>query len=90
MVLEVISPSSEKKDEDLQAMYYVAGIVEYWVVDARTEHVRFDILRRGPSGFVAMEPENGRIKSEVFGRSFQLLKGADPLGNPTFELDVAE
>lgn len=90
MVLEVVSDSSEGKDADFRDLYYAAGVTEYWVVDARGGEPRFDILRRGPRGFVATPRRNGRLRSAVFGRTFQLLADTDPLGNPTFTLDVSE
>lgn len=89
MVLEVASESSEAKDKDLRDLYFAAGVTEYWMVDVRGNEPRFEILRRGPRGFVATPRRNGRLRSAVFGRTFQLLSGTDPLGNPTYTLDVA-
>jgi Uma2 family endonuclease len=90
MVLEVISASSEKKDEDLKDMYYAAGITEYWVVDARSQGVKFDIYRRGAAAFEVRPAEGKSVTSVVFGRSFQLARSTDPLGNPTFTLEVSQ
>jgi Uma2 family endonuclease len=90
MVLEVTSDSSATKDLDLRELYYAAGIKEYWVVDARGAELRFDILRRGPKGFVTAARRQGQVRSAVFGRSFQVLTDNDPLGNPTFLLHVSE
>lgn len=90
MVLEVASDSSEAKDANLRDLYFAAGVTEYWVVDARGTAVRFDILRRGPRGFVTTPRRNGRLRSAVFGRTFQLLADTDPLGNPTFRLGMSE
>jgi Uma2 family endonuclease len=90
MVLEVVSDSSETKDEELRELYYAAGVGEYWMVDARGPALRFDILRRGPRGFVTTARRSGRVRSAVFGRSFQLMTDSDPLGNPSFTLDVSE
>lgn len=90
MVLEVASESFEIKDENLRDLYFAAGVSEYWIVDARGVEPRFDILRRGPRGFVATPRRNGRLRSAVFGRTFQLLAETDPLGNPVFTLDMSE
>ena len=90
VVLEVASDSSESKDADLRELYFAAGVAEYWLVDARGAEPRFDILRRGPRGFVTTPRRNGRLRSAVFGRTFQLLADTDPLGNPVFTLDVSE
>src|SRR5438067_8034355 len=54
MTLEVVSAESVKKDtEILRELYWRAGVTEYWLVDARREPLRFDILRRTARGYVA-------------------------------------
>ncbi|MBX9580676.1 MAG: Uma2 family endonuclease [Gemmataceae bacterium] len=89
MVLEVVSDSSEKKDNQvLREAYWEAGIPEYWLVDARGEDVEFDILQHGPKGYKAARKSGGWAKSAVFGKSFKLTRGDDPNGNPEFTLEV--
>lgn len=89
MVLEVVSDSSEKKDNQvLREAYWAAGIPEYWLVDARGEEVEFDLLQHGPKGYRAARKVGGWAKSAVFGKSFRLVKAADPNGNPEFTLEV--
>jgi hypothetical protein len=88
MVLEVTSDQSVQKDLRLEQKYFAAGVVEYWRVDARGEQVKFDILARGPKGFVAVARQDGCVKSAVFDRAFQLVRSTDQLGNPTFTLEV--
>jgi Uma2 family endonuclease len=90
MVLEVVSPSTVRKDTaDLVELYYLAGITEYWLVDARGEQLRFDIFRRGVSGYEKSPVnESGWVASEVFGRSFRLTRNKDEVGDPRFALDV--
>ena len=89
MVLEVVSDSSEKKDnQTLREAYWEAGIPEYWLVDARGDDIEFDILKRGPKGYTATRKAGGWVKSAVFGRSFRLTRGTDRGGNPRFTLDV--
>ncbi|MBO0697096.1 MAG: Uma2 family endonuclease [Zavarzinella sp.] len=90
MILEIASDHSVPKDERLEGKYFAAGVREYWRVDARGEQIRFDILSRGPKGFVPVPSRNGRVKSAVFGRSFRLVTVTDPLGNPTYTLDVSD
>ena len=76
MVLEVVSKRSVKKDlEELRRAYWEAGIGEYWLVDARAEPVRFDILRHTARGYTAARKVDGWLKSAVFGRSFRLSAG---------------
>ena len=87
MVLEVVSPRSEKKDtEVLPKLYHKAGISEYWLVDVRGDNRRFDILLRRRGGYVAARKSSGWQTSKVFGRSFRLVEGRDRLGSPEFTL----
>ncbi len=89
MVLEVISRSSVHKDTVvlLQA-YWEAGIREYWLVDARKEPLRFDILRHTPKGYVATRKQAGWLKSAVFGKSFRLTQQTGADGYPDYTLTV--
>jgi Uma2 family endonuclease len=90
MTLEVVSDTSVHKDTvDLPELYWRAGVSEYWLVDAREEAVAFTILKRGRKGYVAVRPQkSGWLKSTVFGRSFRLARGSDPLGGAQFTLEV--
>jgi Uma2 family endonuclease len=89
IVVEVVSDSSEEKDMiDLRQAYWKAGIAEYWLVDARYADVKFDLLKRGPKGYVATRKQAGWLRSEVFDRSFRLARQDDPLGNPVYSLEV--
>ena len=89
MVLEVVSKSSVKKDtEILFEAYWEAGIGEYWLVDARSDAIAFDIYKRGPKGFVATRKQAGWLKSVAFGKSFKLTRENDEQGNPEFTLHV--
>jgi Uma2 family endonuclease len=89
MVLEVVSVTSVEKDlQQLPRLYYRAGIPEYWRVDPRGGRMRFEILRRGPRGYVSTRKRGGWVKSGVFGRSFRLTQRTGPDGHPEFTLDV--
>jgi Uma2 family endonuclease len=89
MILEVLSASSEQKyTVTLRRLYWEAGIQEYWLVDARGDRLDFTILRHGPRGYVAVRKQAGWIKSEVFGKSFRLVRGTDDLGHPVYTLEV--
>jgi Uma2 family endonuclease len=89
MVLEVVSASSVEKDYDLlRKAYWEAGIREYWLVDARKEPLKFDILRHTPRGYAAARKQDGWMKSAVFGKSFKLTQGKDDVGDPEFTLSV--
>ena len=89
MVLEVVSDSSETKDnKTLREAYWEAGILEYWLVDAREEEIAFDILRRGPKGYTPTRKAGGWVKSVVFGKTFRLTRQLGPQSHPQFTLDV--
>jgi Uma2 family endonuclease len=89
MVLEVVSPSSVQKDtEILREVYWDLGIDEYWLVDARGEHLEFDILRRGAKGYAQVRKSGGWLRSSVFGLSFRLTRRTNEMGHPEFTLAV--
>jgi len=89
MVLEVVSPSSEDKDAiTLRALYWQAGIAEYWLVDARGARPMLEILRHTDEGYVSVRKAGGWVKSAVFGRSFRLTEESDALGHPEYTLAV--
>lgn len=90
MVLEVVSDSSVKKDTvDLRALYWKAGVSEYWLVDARGSELKFWLLKRNGKGYAETRRQaEGWVKSAVFGKAFRLVQGKDRLGNPRFTLEV--
>jgi Uma2 family endonuclease len=89
MVLEIVSKSSVRKDNViLRKAYWKAGIPEYWIVDARSEPLRFDILRRGAKGYEAIRKSAGWVKSSVFGKSFKLTQERNAMGHPDYTLEV--
>ncbi len=89
MVLEVMSDSSVTKDLDvLHQAYALAGIREYWLVDAREESLRFEIYRLTRKGYAAGRKQDGWIKSAVFGKSFHLVEERDASDNPKYKLEV--
>ena len=53
LVVEVLSDSSMAKDSlRLFQKYYEAGVLEYWLVDARGDDLLYQVYRRGKSGYV--------------------------------------
>ena len=87
VVLEVVSRSSVEKDtEVLRQAYATAGVREYWLVDARGDAVKFEVLRLGRGRFAAVRKQAGWVRSEAFARWFRLERqdGAD--GYPEFTL----
>ena len=90
MVLEVVSDSSEEKDlVDLRTLYWKAGVDEYWLVDARTEDVRFEVLRRTAAGYSSTRKQaGGWVRSDLFDASFHLVKLENRAGRPNYKLEV--
>lgn len=88
LVVEVISPSSVKKDtERLFDAFQKAGVREYWIVDARQTSSRFLLYQNGPDGFVLSEPdEQGFRSSIVLGRHVRLDRTNDEHGLPVHRL----
>jgi Uma2 family endonuclease len=90
MTLEVISPSSVGKDTILlRDRYYRAGVSEYWLVDARWDDLRFDILQRTSTLYEPVEPVDGWLNSSVFARKFRLDRQLDRFGLWVYTLHVA-
>lgn len=89
MVLEVVSDSSVRKDTVVLAQAYdVAGIREYWLVDARRGQLTFQIYRRQARGFTPARLQGGWLKSAVFGKSFRLIQRTGATGHPDFRLEM--
>ena len=61
---------------------------EYWLVDGRKEPLSFEILRYTAKGYVSTRKQQGWLKSAVFGKSFRLIQGTDPFGDPQYTLEV--
>ncbi len=90
-MLEILSPSSRRKDSKLlREAYFKAGIPEYWLVDALGEAVDLQILVAGKDGYVAVESQNGWLASPTFGCSFRLTREKDEDGFWQYTLHVQE
>ena len=89
IVLEVVSPSSVKKDTFvLRRLYWLAGVGEYWLVDARGKEPRFDLLRRGRSDWAPSRRRAGWLTSGILGKSVRLSVKPDELGYAEYTLEV--
>ena len=85
--MEIVSDSSVKKDTVvLKEKCAIAGVREYWLVDARDPEPRFEIWRLHEGTYHVTTSDDGWVASGVFGKAFKLQKGADPLGHPFYEL----
>lgn len=89
LVLEVVSPTSARKDTvTLRDLYWIAGIREHWLVDARGDAPRFDILSHTAEGYAPVPAQEGWLWSEVLQREFRFTQHLDPLGHPRYSLAV--
>jgi Uma2 family endonuclease len=80
-VMEVVSDSSVREDtRQLRIAYHAAGIPEYWLIDARGEEIRFEILWHTEAEYVAAPEKNGWHESRVFKRKFRLQRRRGRLG----------
>lgn len=87
LVVEIVSDSSERKDLSiLPDQLFAAGVKEYWLIDARGEHPFLDIFRRGPIGFLKVPIRSKKVRSSVFGCSFQLTRTINRRGRPKYRL----
>jgi Uma2 family endonuclease len=81
MVLEIVSPSSVRKDKNLlPTLYHKAGIREYWLVDVRRDEIQFDLFRHTPEGYVSAAEVEGWRMSDVFSRQFRIERTTSPVG----------
>lgn len=77
-VLEIVSPSSIKKDKVLlRKAYYESGIGEYWLIDALRDQVEFEILVPGDKEYEPVPPQDGWLASPTFGKRFKLEREKD-------------
>jgi Uma2 family endonuclease len=90
-ILEVVSPTSVRKDKTiLRGAYFRAGVAEYWLIDALGDNVEFEILVPGQNEFVAVAAQNGWLASPTFGCSFRLTRKKDEDGFWLYTLHVQE
>jgi Uma2 family endonuclease len=80
-VLEIMSDSSVKKDKKkLRLAYWRAGILEYWLVDAREPQISFQILHWRKKGYGADQAKGGWQRSRVFQQHFRLSRAMSRMG----------
>jgi len=90
-ILEIVSPSSAKKDKELlRKAYFQAGIREYWLIDALSGEIVFQLLLRGENGYVAVESQEGWLNSPTFDRQFRLKREEDEDGYWLYTLHMCE
>jgi Uma2 family endonuclease len=89
LVVEILSDSSVRKDLTvLRDAYFRARIPEYWLIDARGEDVRFEILSLGSDGYEARSASGAPQRSDVLGRVFRLERRRNRAGRWSYDLSV--
>ena len=88
LVVEIVSRSSVYKDtKALPPLYFAAGVLEYWLIDARGGAIDFRLKARGDDGWRDTEPDgDGYYPSEVLGGSFRLIRELNRVGGFRYEL----
>jgi Uma2 family endonuclease len=90
-VLEIVSPSSIKKDtKELREAYYEAAISEYWLVDVLGDRIQFDILLRGATGFEEAPKSDSWTWSPTFSHNFRLTREIDVDGLWQYTLEIKD
>lgn len=85
LVVEIVSPSSVRKDtEVLRELYAKAGVAEYWLIDARTANPKMELLSLTPEGYRPAPTTDLGHTSSVLSRDVRLDQETDPLGNPRY------
>jgi Uma2 family endonuclease len=92
LVVEIVSDRSVTKDTvRLPVAYWRAGVLEYWLMDARGEDLLFRLHHRGPTAyFPAPADAEGFQYSAVFQRWFRLTRRRDHQGGWAFDLEHVE
>jgi Uma2 family endonuclease len=90
LVVEIASDASvSKATRRLPPAYHAAGVTDLWIVDARVQPLVFQVFRRGPQEYDAVEPQSdGWVESPVLIRQVRLLVHATPRGTPRYDLEV--
>jgi Uma2 family endonuclease len=90
LVVEIVSDSSVRKDLiALRERYARAGIPEYWIIDARADAIRFEILLLGEDGYAPMAPSGQPQPGPLLDRTFELTRAKSRIGTWTYTLSTA-
>jgi Uma2 family endonuclease len=89
VVVEILSDSSVRKDlVRLPPLYAAAGVPELWRVDARQEHLRFEILALAMDGYVRVKPDaRGWTRSPRLNHRFRLVRHPVRPGREGYRLE---
>ncbi len=88
LVVEIVSPSSVKKDNvRLKKAYFECGIPEYWLIDARGAKLNFTLFERGEKEYQPVKADADEYMfSPLFARAFRLVRTPHPLVGFRYQL----
>jgi Uma2 family endonuclease len=88
LVVEIVSDTSARKDKKLlRDAYHLAGIREFWLVDA-SEQLSFQILRWTPASYQESAHDGEPQPSEVLGAVFALSRAKNRLDRWRYRLAI--
>lgn len=89
LVVEIVSPSSVRKDtEILRELYANAGVAEYWLIDARTTSPSLQVLELKEGAYQPSSQSTDHQNSQVLSRQIALIQDTDPLGHPRYQFRI--
>ncbi len=90
LVVEIVSDSSVKKDTRLlREAYRLAGVREYWLIDAQASEIRFEILSKARDAFASSGDPLAPQISGVLGGRWSLKRARNRAGRFSYTLDRA-
>ena len=91
IVVEVVSDSTEEKDTDwLRTAYHLAGVAEYWLIDARGRNVRFEVFVFGTEDYAPAKARKSWQYSPVFAAWVRLARNKGRFGMWKHKLEIRE
>jgi len=91
VVVEIVSDSSVVKDtRRLRHAYARAGVHEYWLIDARADDLRFEILENTGTEFASGGDPHAPQTSAVLGGRWALTRTRNRVGRFAYRLDPTE
>jgi Uma2 family endonuclease len=92
VVVECVGGSSVRKDTiSLRRAYFRGGVPEHWVVDAREDPPRVDLLRRGAEEYEPTASDAGGFtRSMLLGRAVRLVRLPERLGVVRYRLEMRD
>lgn len=92
VIVEIVSNSSVRKDtRDLRERYFLAGVREYWIIDARGMAMTFHLLARGNEDWSeSLTDGDGFRRSAVLNRRVRIDRGASRIGTVKYDVLITE